>query len=145
MINLVINERFSFNFPEDFLEQIGEKALKCLGEEQSDLTIVVDDDAFIQNLNRQYRGIDSATDVLSFEMGYIDPETTRKYLGDIVLSAETLAHNAEQTHTEIGEETRTLIVHGILHLLGYDHSTDQEQKEMWEKQAEVINFIKQQI
>lgn len=141
MIHLMIQDRFAKEYPQELLIQTCEHALKFLGEQDTDITLVVDGDAFIQDLNRQYRGLDTATDVLSFEMGYTDPETNRKYLGDIVLSADTIARNAAQNQVSITEETRLLIVHGILHLLGYDHATEQEQKVMWQKQAEVIGAI----
>ncbi|MEM5775995.1 MAG: rRNA maturation RNase YbeY [Anaerolineaceae bacterium] len=141
MIHLMIQDRFAKEYPQELLIQTCEHALKFLGEQDTDITLVVDGDAFIQDLNRQYRGLDTATDVLSFEMGYTDPETNRKYLGDIILSADTIARNAAQNQVSITEETRLLIVHGILHLLGYDHATEQEQKVMWQKQAEVIGAI----
>lgn len=88
----------------------------------------------IRELNRQYRGVDEATDVLSFPM--IDDEDIaglpELFLGDIVICPEETA----RLHPELGEREAIylMIAHSFLHLLGYDHATEGEQAEMWELQ-----------
>ncbi len=92
----------------------------------SALSIVIDNNEKLRELNKQFRGIDAPTDVLSFPSGEIDPETGETYLGDIIISWEKVQSQALQQTIEC--EMRLMVVHGILHLLGYDHATDTEQK-----------------
>jgi len=81
-------------------------------------------DRRMKELNKFFRGKDSTTDVLSFphEPDEFDPDTTN--LGDIVISAEQAARQAEETGLTLENEIRQLILHGLLHLYGYDHETD---------------------
>jgi len=93
----------------------------------AELSVVLCDDAFIQTLNRDHRGKNAPTDVLSFAMqegdGGLDDDPV---LGDLVISIETAARQARaQGHTLL-QEQRVLLVHGLLHLLGYDHETGAE-------------------
>ena len=106
-----------------------------------DISLLFCDDAFIQNLNKQYRDIDSPTDVLSFEQGdeyFDDAGETRFMAGDIVISLDSLRFNAEEFNVEINEELKRLIVHGILHLNGMDHSDNSPEQEMLKFQEELL-------
>lgn len=89
----------------------------------------------IRELNRTYRNVDSVTDVLSFESGgETDPETGNEYLGDIIICLEQAVSQAEQSGHAAENEISLLMIHGLLHLLGYDHMTDQDKEEMWDLQ-----------
>jgi probable rRNA maturation factor len=104
--------------------------LRRLDLEGSELSLVVCDDAFIRPLNRDYRGKDAPTDVLSFAMQ--EGEAVREddpVLGDLVISAETAARQAEEQGHGLDAELRVLLVHGLLHLLGYDHEVDEDEAE----------------
>ncbi len=106
--------------------------------EEVDLTILLSDDAEIQALNRDYRGYDKATDVLSFEAHERDPETGVLYLGDIIISLERATEQAEKGGHPLVAETQLLVVHGVLHLLGHDHAEAEEKAEMWQHQAKIL-------
>ena len=96
----------------------------------SELSLVVCDDAFIRPLNRDYRGKDAPMDVLSFAMQ--EGEAVREddpVLGDLVISAETAARQAQEQGHGLDAELRVLLVHGLLHLLGYDHEVDEDEAE----------------
>ena len=89
----------------------------------------------IRELNRNFRDVDSVTDVLSFESdGEIDPETGTEYLGDIVICLEQAARQTEQSGHPHENEIALLEIHGLLHLLGYDHTDDEKKEEMWRYQ-----------
>ena len=95
------------------------------------------DDAAIRDLNRTYRGVDAPTDVLAFPMregrfGLLSPEL----LGDVVISAETAARQAPAGG--LRGELALLLVHGILHLVGYDHHTSAARRRMWRKQEALL-------
>ncbi|KAI0566720.1 haloacid dehalogenase-like hydrolase family protein [Gracilaria domingensis] len=89
----------------------------ALRDAPTELCIVLCDDKEISTLNSQWRGIDEATDVLSFPQN--DPDMV--VLGDIVISVETAVKQAEEREYGVRDEIRVLLVHGLLHLMGYDH------------------------
>jgi probable rRNA maturation factor len=99
--------------------------------------VVLVDDAHIARLNRTYRRVAGPTDVLAFPMSE-GPFTALApdCLGDVVISAETALRQAQRGHLEA--ELALLLVHGILHLLGYDHGTLAERRRMWKQQAAVL-------
>jgi probable rRNA maturation factor len=94
------------------------------GEEPQELSLVFTDNAAIQRLNRQYRGKDKPTNVLSF------PQASGPLLGDIVLAWETVRDEAALAEKPLEAHMAHLIVHGFLHLLGYDHEAQAEAEEM---------------
>lgn len=104
----------------------------------SDLTIVLTDDAQLQRLNRDYLGVDAPTDVLSFPAGEEDPQTGARYLGDILISLPRARQQAEAAGHSLEAEAQLLAVHGVLHLLGHDHAEADEKARMWQAQAEVM-------
>ena len=122
---------------ENFISEV----LNELNLKNWDISLLFCDDAFIQNLNKQYRDIDSPTDVLSFEQGdeyFDDAGETRFMAGDIVISLDSLRFNAEEFNVDINEELKRLIVHGILHLNGMDHSDNSPEQEMLKFQEELL-------
>jgi probable rRNA maturation factor len=98
--------------------------------------LLTDDE--IQALNREHRGIDSTTDVLSFhyfdDFSDIDPTDTA---GEIILSESRILSQAEEHGHSPERECEILIIHSILHILGYDHETDEEYAEMWEVESDL--------
>ena len=107
----------------------------------ADITIVLTDDAQLHELNRDYLGVDAPTDVLSFPASETDPETGAQYLGDILISIPRATQQAEAAGHPVEAETQLLVVHGTLHLLGYDHAEAEEKTRMWEAQAEVMSRL----
>lgn len=107
------------------------------------LTVVISDDAAVQALNRQFRGVDAPTDVLSFPADDMPPapddtaEQTTRYLGDIIIAYPYTAATAERAGHDITDTLLLLVVHGALHLLGFDHDTDANRAVMWEHQREI--------
>ena len=118
--------------------------LARLGKDGWDLSILVCGDDFIHRLNAQYRDKDEPTDVLSFDQGtrYTTPEGEERWLaGDIVISLEALARNASEFGVPEDEELRRLIVHGILHLSGNDHSDNDPGQPMLRLQEELLSAL----
>jgi len=93
-----------------------------------ELTIVLTDDAEMQALNRQWRGKDAPTNVLSFPAG--DAPGEPGSLGDVVIAFETAAKEAEDENISLADHVSHLVVHGVLHLLGFDHMQDDEAERM---------------
>jgi probable rRNA maturation factor len=104
----------------------GEKALKAIGKAGYDATIAFVSDRQIKILNKRFRGLDQATDVLSFPAGDDEfAETSQPSLGDIAISVERAERQATENDLTFEKEIAQLILHGLLHLCGYDHETDQ--------------------
>ncbi len=103
-------------------------------EDGAGLSIVVADDTLLHELNRLHRGVDAPTDVLSFgaEEGEEFPHSPDepRYLGDIAISLETVRKNAAEAGLTPQQEVAHVLVHGVLHLLGYDHETPDEEAVM---------------
>ncbi|MHB1151813.1 MAG: rRNA maturation RNase YbeY [Eubacteriales bacterium] len=104
---------------------------------KAEVSVTLTDDEKIRTLNREYRGKDMPTDVLSF------PMEARGLLGDIVISLERAAYQAELYGHSFERETAFLTVHSMLHLLGYDHETsDEDQHNMFSRQDDILNRLK---
>ncbi len=113
--------------------------LRHLDQTQAELSLALVIDSEIHSLNRQYRGIDKPTDVLSFPLAdALQPSL----LGDVVISVETAARQAQRRGHSLREELQTLLIHGILHLLGYDHEISRsEALRMHRKEREVKTVL----
>lgn len=140
MINFETNPNIKTEFDLDLLERAALTTLTNQ-EAQGDITIVLTDDAQLQQLNRDFLGSDAPTDVLSFPALETDPETGRRYLGDILISVPRADDQAGAAGHALEEEVRLLIVHGTLHLLGHDHADAEDKTKMWAAQAEVLARI----
>lgn len=99
-------------------KEMAEKMLQAIGGQHSSATIAFVSDKTIRELNNQFRGIDKATDVLSF------PAEEDDNLGDIAISVDTAATQCAENGLTLNEEIAQLMLHGLLHLSGYDHETD---------------------
>lgn len=125
---------------EERLRQIADAVLAQEGQPTAEMTLVLTDDATIQALNRAFRQVDSPTDVLAFPAGgedFVLPPELPPYLGDVIISYPTALAQAEAQGHPVAEELTLLIVHGCLHLLGYDHETEEQRQEMWARQEEL--------
>ncbi len=124
------------------LKIAAQKTLEIVGVEKNrGLTITVGSDDFIQELNKTYRNIDRPTDVLSFSEEYEIPETNTIYLGDIAISYPTANSQAMEAGHSVSDELSLLAVHGVLHLLGFDHQDEVGKREMWTLQFQVIDAL----
>lgn len=113
------------------LESVALTAMTQLDVEHGELSILLTDDAAIHPLNRDWRGKDRPTDVLSFSQVEGEPVPGAPLvLGDVIISLETASRQAAERGHSVQREVEILLVHGIVHLLGYDHEEDEEAAEM---------------
>lgn len=145
--------------PEEVVEQVAEKVLdaeNCPYEVQ--LNVLLTDNEGIHTYNREYRGIDRETDVLSFpnlefekegeffidencEADYFDPETGELILGDIIISVDKVREQAESYGHSLKREFAFLVAHSMFHLCGYDHMEEAEAAVMEQKQEEILKEL----
>lgn len=137
-------ENYENNYEQDFTAII-EQALKTLGiEDDVEVSCVLVDDERIHEINREYRHIDRSTDVISFAMEDNDQfyvEGMPRTLGDIFISVDHAKKQAEEYGHSLRREMCFLFTHGILHLLGYDHMTDEQEKEMFGLQDQILGAL----
>ena len=124
------------------LERAVRQTLQHVGADPDvDVTVVLGDDEQLQRLNRQFLGVDAPTDVLAFPGCETDPDSQVEYLGDVIISCESaLAQSTAGGHS-LEDELQLLIVHGVLHLLEYDHTADENKAAMWAAQAEILALL----
>jgi probable rRNA maturation factor len=149
-----MTNRVLLDVDEPYLNDIPIAELQSLIEEvltaeqvapEAELTIRLTDDELLHQLNRQHRGIDAPTDVLSFPaeddgfpVGEATEDEEAPYLGDIAISIPAVHRNAEVTGTPPDRELRHLVAHGVLHLLGYEHDSDDEEARMRAREVELL-------
>ena len=114
----VVNRQRSKKVDTEKWSEFAVKALEVIGKQGSSATIAFVSDPRIRDLNRRFRNVDKPTDVLSF------PAEEKTNLGDIAISVETAAAQAKENSLTFEAEIAQLILHGLLHLSGYDHETD---------------------
>ncbi len=111
------------------------------GMAEAGISIVLTDDEKLRNLNREYLGIDSPTDVLSFPASESDPDTGANYLGDILISIPRAKAQALEAGHALRDELQLLVVHGVLHLLGHDHAVARDKESMWQAQTDILDGL----
>ncbi len=129
----------TFGEAEDLARQAAGAVLSHVGTDirpGAELSLLFCDDATIKALNRRWRGQDKPTNVLSFPSGATTQET--QSLGDIAIAFETMAREATQEDKPLAAHFLHLTVHGLLHLLGYDHETDDEAEAMEEIERRIL-------
>ena len=141
MVNLIIKQPYRKFINNDFVLKVAAFCLEYLSASTTDLTISITGDQDIRKLNKQFRKVDSPTDVLSFPSDEIDPQTNRRYVGDIVISFQRAKEQALDFNHSVMKEISILIIHGILHLFQYDHESQDEAKKMFSLQDEIMNEL----
>ena len=135
------------SLPEGVEEMLATAVRATLAQEQLsppvELSVLLTDDAQIQQMNRDFRGVDKPTDVLSFPAGDALPGMADAvpYLGDIAISVPYAARQAAQAGHELAGELQLLTIHGVLHLLGYDHDEPETKEAMWAVQTAVLTHL----
>lgn len=130
MYEIDVQNDMAFPVNADRLQQAALAALEHEGaQDGSALTIVVTGNDDVAALNRQYRGVDAPTDVLSFPYDPMPGEAP--YLGDLVIAYPYTAAQAEREGLALPDNLLLLVVHGTLHLIGYDHDSPEHRAEMW--------------
>jgi probable rRNA maturation factor len=143
-VHVQIEEPFVAGVSADWLRTAAETTLKAEDRRGGELTLVVTDNEKVRALNRAHLDIDAPTDVLSFggeAPDFVGPPTEEKYLGDVVIAHPKAQAQAAAAGHSIEAELALLVVHGVLHLLGYDHVRPEDKAAMWARQGEVLSQL----
>ena len=125
-----------------WMQKAAEETLGQAGvSPEAELSLVLSNDDRLRELNRAYLDIDAPTDVLSFPFDETIPDSSALYLGDVIISFQRAAAQAQAANHSLKDELELLVVHGVLHLLGYDHAEPDEKQAMWSAQAEILRKL----
>jgi probable rRNA maturation factor len=125
----------------DAVERDAARVLQAFGLADAELSVLLCDDATIWPLNRDWRGKDRPTDVLAFAQREGPEIGQGDVLGDVVISVDTAARQAAERGHDLAKEVRILLVHGMCHLLGYDHEEDDEAEVMEAKERDLLAML----
>lgn len=121
---------------------MAKKTLEAEGYRKVQTSILFCSDSYIRKLNREYRRVDASTDVLAFSMhegkfSKVHPGV----LGDVVISLETASRQAKRFRHSLNKEIVLLVIHGILHLVGYDHLKKKDKEKMHKREKEILKSL----
>ena len=136
-----INDLVHVNFNYDYLDDVVKRVLKHEDVKNACFSIIFVDSNEIQRINKEYRGMDKVTDVISFALEDAKDaiDNNIRVLGDIYICIPRMLEQAEDYGHSIKRELSFLTVHGLLHLLGYDHMNKEEEKVMFALQELILN------
>ncbi|MGD1816688.1 MAG: rRNA maturation RNase YbeY [Pleomorphochaeta sp.] len=143
-------EEYEKRIPHQVVEKRVNEVLALFSKDDVELSISFVSDDEIQELNKQWRNIDSPTDILSFvqsdnvdDMDFWPTDNESNILGDMVISIKAIERNCENFNVSFDEEVDRLLIHGILHLLGHDHKTNDKDEPMLVLQEEILSKIRE--
>jgi probable rRNA maturation factor len=145
-VDVQMAPRFARKVDAELLRRVTTETLRREGVEGGmALSVVITDDEAMRELNRQFRDVDAPTDVLAFGSGeegdFVTAPEEPAYLGDVIISYPRAVAQAEEYGHSVDRELALLTVHGLLHLLGYDHEDEAERTEMWARQNEILESL----
>ncbi|WP_457640350.1 rRNA maturation RNase YbeY [Persephonella sp.] len=139
---LINKELYDRKITKKFIKEVTDIILRELNLDDVEVSITLTDNNTIKELNREWRGKDKPTDVLSFPIDEKPPGYRYKLLGDVVISLPYAKRQAEEIGFSYQEEVTRLLVHGILHLIGYDHETsEKDAKVMFKLQDRIFEKV----
>lgn len=138
---ITIDEPFAPLVRPEWVEAVARQALEAEGVTEAELGVLITDDETVHDLNRRYADEDRPTDVLSFSLQegeeFASPDAVLR-LGEVIISCPTAERQAREAGRPVKDEVAHLLVHGVLHLLGYDHAEPEEERAMRAREAAVL-------
>ena len=155
-INVLVDEGFERCLEVSWLERVAERVLVAQGiDSRAELGLVIVGQERVRQLNLSYLGKDEPTDVLAFSMlpepsggdlvSFVAPPDGIKHLGEVVISYPQAVIQAEERRHSVEREIAILIIHGVLHLLGYEHDNPELERQMRTREVEILNLIEGEL
>jgi len=153
-LGIQIDRKFARHLRKEWLQQVVEQSLNVQGiNSEVELGLLITDDETVRKLNQEYRGVDETTDVLSFALTerrpgddsppFVTPPDGILRLGEVIISYPQTVRQAEENQQKVGKELALLIIHGVLHLLGYEHDEPVREKEMRELEERILSEVEE--
>ncbi len=150
-ISVLIDEGFEGYLELGWLQSVAERVLAVQNAgSETEMGLVIANQEKVKQLNRSYRGKDEPTDVLAFSMlpaeqmpgaSFPQPPDGVRHLGEVIISYPQAVIQAEEHQHSVKRELAILIIHGVLHLLGYDHETPELEQQMIAREREILSYI----
>jgi probable rRNA maturation factor len=153
-LGIQIDKKFQKYLRREWLHQVVEHSLVAHGiGSEVELGLLITDDETVRELNQEYRGVDEPTDVLSFALverkpgssPFITPPDDLLHLGEVIVSYPQAVRQAEENKHRVEEEVALLVVHGVLHLLGYEHDKPAREQEMRGLEKRVLSEVEKRL
>lgn len=153
-LGIQIDKNFQKHLRKEWLHQVVEHSLAAQDiASEVELGLLITDDETVRKLNREYRGVDEPTDVLSFALveskpgssPFITPPDDLLHLGEVVISYPQAVRQAEENNHKVEEEIALLVIHGVLHLLGYEHDKPAREQEMRALEKRVLSKVEKRL
>ena len=149
-INVVYDDGFENTVDQDWLESAAQQALLSEGQDDAEMGILITGQDRIRQLHKEYMGEDTPTDVLSFAMrekgpegtpDFVFPEGEAIHLGEVIISFPQAEIQAAEHKHPVKKEVTILLIHGTLHLLGYDHDGPEQQSKMQDRESAILKLV----
>jgi len=151
-INISIKRNMTAKVDKSWLEKVARRVLEAeVISPSTEMGLLITDSKTVHKLNRIYRGVNKPTDVLAFQMTpgtnqeneglFVSPPDGIRHLGEVVISYTQAVKQASEQGHDVMHELALLIVHGTLHLLGYDHELSEEEQRMRDKENEILTLL----
>lgn len=138
MAAAVLNLQRRVRIPRERICRLAEAALRALGRPGAEVHLTFVNDALVKRLNGKYRGVRRVTDVLAFPLETPGPSGL---LGEVIVSAETTSRQARRLGVPVARELELMVVHGLLHLVGYDDRNPREARLMHERERGILRQV----
>ncbi|MFW6368247.1 MAG: rRNA maturation RNase YbeY [Spirochaetota bacterium] len=140
-VHIIVADAIHPVVPAEELEDIALAVLQAEQAAGAEVSVLVDDDATVRELNVRFRGKNEPTDVLSFLSSESAGGDNRRNSGDIVISVSSVAANAERFGVSVDEELRRVLIHGMLHICGWNHATNDDDEPMLQRQEALLRSV----
>ena len=147
-MNVIVNSEIPEGYPNEIIDEekwrdLAIQALQAEGVQAGELNLIFVDSQNIQQLNKTYLGKGEPTDVLAFPIDSFDVSTTDTplLLGDVIICPEKAMENAKAQNKTLEEEIALLVLHGVLHILGYDHAEPNEKAVMKRREKQLLSEL----
>ena len=141
MIQFIYSPFVKLRIHASLMQTRAHSTMHILQIESQDVTVKICGDTEMREFNKNYRGIDQTTDVLSFSLEFKEPQSNAEYLGDIVISYPAAKKQAQEHHQSLEDELTFLLIHGLLHLMGHDHDKLEDERKMFSLQENLFKQV----
>lgn len=138
LVNIINSNDIELKINKKLIRSVSEFALNYLKKTNYETSVVIENLITIRKLNKTFRKVNSATDVLSFPAHELNPDSGKMYIGDIVISPDYINKKAASLHVPFEQNVARVIIHGVLHLLGFDHNKKEDERAMLSLQEEIL-------
>jgi len=138
LVHIITSNDTELKINKKLIRTVSEFALNYLKKTNYEISVVIENEISIRELNKTFRKVDSTTDVLSFPAYELNPDSGKTYIGDIIISPDYINKEAASLDAPFEQGVSRVLIHGVLHLLGFDHNKKEDERAMSSLQEEIL-------